>query len=377
MCPAQIPTRSSSARLFSICCAGLLLALAQPLAAQDNSELVGRKVLVIESGAELRTPEGVVWRAYLGDVFIVALAKDEWLWIDSKQGWLWNRHVVPFDSAVKRFTAAIQNEPTAEAYHARGIALLAHGETERALRDFDESIRRGPRNAGAYVNRGNAWKVGNDLTRALQDYTTAIELDPRNFLALNNRAIVRTMQRDYDGALADLEQALRLNEDYAEAYNNRGVAWREKQEFGKALADYTKAISIDPNFAAAYTNRAYVYKKQKKYELALGDYSRAAFLVPQSHPKLNDLAWMLATCPNESYRDGRRAVEQALRACELSRHRDWNSLDTLAAAYAEIGRFSTALKWARTALDLAPHNRKESIRAHLSLFEMGKPVRET
>jgi serine/threonine-protein kinase len=87
------------------------------------------------------------------------------------------------------------------------------------------------------------------------------------------------------------------------------------------------------------------------------------------------VSYLKATCPDEHYRDGKKAVENASRACELTEWKDSARLDTLAAACAESGDFESALKWQAKAIDLAADADKNSCRAHLALYQAGKPYR--
>ena len=95
---------------------------------------------------------------------------------------------------------------------------------------------------------------------------------------------------------------------------------------------------------------------------------------------INSIAWVLATVPNDSIRDGPAAVELARRAEKLTGGSEPIVLDTLAAAYAASGRFAEAVQTARKAVDLAGQQDKqpmvESIKAKLRLYEAGKPFRE-
>lgn len=77
----------------------------------------------------------------------------------------------------------------------------------------------------------------------------------------------------------------------------------------------------------------------EQYGEAILDLSEATRMAPEESPGLGHLALALATCPNEHLRDGKRAVELATKACELTRWRDFPSLQALAAAHAECGAF--------------------------------------
>lgn len=352
-------------------------------AKDDNEEdngahlrIIGRPVLITKSGAELKTRKGIVWRAYLGEVFTVAEVNDDWYWIREKGGWLWKEHTIPLDSAVDYYSRGIAARPTADAYHQRGIAYAAITDYKNAIADYSKTIELKPQYAGAYVNRGNAYRSLKDLKKALSDYSTAITLDEKNFVALNNRGLIHAANRDFDRALADYNKALGLQKDYAEAFNNRGVAWREKGDFKKAITDYTNAIKVYPKFWKAFGNRGYAAKKLGLYDAALADFSQAALLQPFEPEALNDFAWMLATCPEAKFRNGKSALKDAKKACELTENKDWNCLDTLGAAQAEVGDFDKAMDAAEKALRLAPKNKKDGIRSRIELYADSKTFRD-
>jgi tetratricopeptide (TPR) repeat protein len=66
-----------------------------------------------------------------------------------------------------------------------------------------------------------------------------------------------------------------------------------------------------------------------------------------------NLAWVLATSPDASLRDGAKAIELARKVLEHAGHANVTVLRTLAAGYAESGRFSEAIETAQQALQLA------------------------
>ncbi len=102
---------------------------------------------------------------------------------------------------------------------------------------------------------------------------------------------------------------------------------------------------------------------------------------PDDIALLNDTAWVLATNPNASIRNGAEAVELAERAVRLSDGQEPAVMGTLAAAYAEASRFPEAVQTARKALDLATQQNKQplakSIKAEMALYDSQRPCRET
>lgn len=93
---------------------------------------------------------------------------------------------------------------------------------------------------------------------------------------------------------------------------------------------------------------------------------------PNSHA---GLAWVYASCIDDSYRDGKQALESATTACELTQWKEWSSLATLAASHAELGDFGEAVRWQNKALEIAPDKEKTKMTERLDLYKSGKPYR--
>jgi tetratricopeptide (TPR) repeat protein len=180
---------------------------------------------------------------------------------------------------------------------------------------------------------------------------------------------------EFDRAIVQFSRAIRLDPKHAPSYYERGRAYVSKQAIGQALQDYDRAIRLDPTFADAYSARGYVFQViRKDYERAAKDYTRALGLDPTNARALNNLAWMWATCPIGSLRDGKKAVEYATRACKRMGYQDATYLDTLAAAHAEAGNFTEAVRWQQKLLEVAGDS--PSGKARLKLYQEGKPYRE-
>ena len=192
----------------------------------------------------------------------------------------------------------------------------------------------------AFYGRGIAYGRKGQTDRAIADYTQAIKLDPKYAGAYNNRGIAYRRKGQYDRAIADYTQAIKLNPKYAGAYNNRGYAYDDKGQYDRAIADYDKAIGLDPKYAMAYKNRGNVYLSKGDHDAAMRDYNQAIALNPHAAMH-NGIAWKLATMPDPGARNGAEAVRLAEKAVKLKDIPSYR--DTLAAAYAEAGRFDDAV----------------------------------
>ncbi len=106
---------------------------------------------------------------------------------------------------------------------------------------------------------------------------------------------------------------------------------------------------------------------------------RALAQAADSWMALNNVAWMLATCPDASIRDGERAVVLAERASQIMQDGDSEFLDTLAAAYAEAGRFpeavTTITRAAQIAADAGQREGVVRFEQRRELYQAGRPLR--
>jgi tetratricopeptide (TPR) repeat protein len=262
-----------------------------------------------------------------------------------------------------------------------GLAAAQAGNYDEAIRLYTKAIESGELSQEnlsiAYHNRGIAWDDKGDYDKAIVDYTKAIEINPRDANAYHNRGLAWQDKGDYERAIADYTRAIEVDPKYASAYYNRGLAWQDKGDYDRAIADYTRALEVDPKHASAYYNRGLAWYAKKDYVKAIADYDKAREINPKDADPYNNLAWLLATCPEGRYRDGKRAIALAQKAVALKD--DSGALDTLAAAYAEAGRFQEAIKTQERAITkLKQEGGTKDLpefEEHLASYKAGKPWR--
>jgi Flp pilus assembly protein TadD len=209
-------------------------------------------------------------------------------------------------------------------------------------------------------------------------WTHALEYGAeRSDLVHNNLGVVLARQGRIEEAMAQYAEALRLNPDHAKVHNNLGAVLIKQGKLGEALSELAVAVRLDPGNAEAHNNLGAVLVKQGRVEEAMAHYTEALRHDPDDAEVYNNRAMIWAAYPEARYRDGRRAVEAAACACELTGWKDSRILDTLAAAYAEAGEFEAAVKWQTTALDLVTDTReREDFRTRLELYRKRQPYRE-
>jgi tetratricopeptide (TPR) repeat protein len=333
-------------------------------------------VLVVTGEAEAFAGNESVGRIPPGSVLKYSKESGQWLLIPRRKGWLDRKHVVALERAIPFLDQKIKESSEPQLFHHRGIAHAELGNLAAAQSDLEQAIRLGLKDPGVYINRGTIRQRQADVAAAIADYTQALELDPRNARAYDARAGARAELGQLEASLADSNEAVRLDPQFAEAFNNRGVTHRLQGDYAAALADYTQAIEIYAGYAAALANRGYARKQLGEFAAAIEDYEKAIRLEPDAPGAHNDLAWLLATCRDETFRDAARALELASRACELTQHANADYLDTLAAAQAAGGSFDEAAATAEKALALVAEAGKPPISERLALYRAGQAFYE-
>ena len=250
------------------------------------------------------------------------------------------------------------------------------------MADYSDAIRLDPKDAFNYSCRAIVWRKKHEREKEVVDLTEAIRLEPKNLDYRVDRASSWSAQGMHAKAMADFDEAVRLEPTNPRTYFYRGIEWQKDMNLDLAIADYTKAIQLDAKYTFGYRARADAWKLKREYAKAVQDYMELLRIEPDSAAGHKNLARLLSTCADPKIRDGKRAVAEATRACELTEWNDCACLDTLAAAYAEAGDFPTAVKWQTEAIkyhDIGSERALErglGFEGRLAQFKRGQPARE-
>jgi len=207
-------------------------------------------------------------------------------------------------------------------------------------------------------------------------FTRLIDDNPRDAVALMARGKVRFEKGDHDRTIADLDRSLELAPN-SEALTIRGFAWKRKGDKERAMADFDEAIKLNPRESLAWRVRGATWAGKADYRRALADYTESLRIDPENPESLHHRAILLSACTDARYRDGKQAVEDATKACELT---EWKSplfLNGLASAHAEKGDFDSAIRWQMKAMELSPRDQSKTLQARLDQLRQGKPFRMT
>ena len=272
--------------------------------------------------------------------------------------------------------AAYARKLSAWAYNRRGEARADSGRTQEAFDDFDAAVGMESGQWRAIHNRGVSHAMLGNQEAAIADFTRTLELNPKFANAWFNRGELKYENREFVAAVQDYNQALRLAPRDAAALNSRGHALYRLRRSAEAMADYNKAIEIDPSSAAAFVNRGDLQADQGNFAQAARNYREAIQVNPSLGRAYQSAAWLMATCPEESFRNADLAIEAAQKAIELDGNTDYRYLETLAAAQANAGEFEDAIKTQEQAMETAPDAVVQVYRRRIAEFRAGRPHRE-
>jgi tetratricopeptide (TPR) repeat protein len=265
-------------------------------------------------------------------------------------------------------------------HHNLGVFLAEQGRSDEALAHFRRAVEIRPGYARAQYNLGAALREKGQTDEAIVHLQRAVDIQPDYVEAHNSLARALGQRREWDGAMEHLQRSLAIDSDQAEAHNNLANVLWNMGRLREAAAEYEEALALHPDYAAAHFNLGEVLREVGATREAMAHYRRALEIRPNFAPALDSLAWVLATSPDASLRDGVQAVVLAARAQEISGGRNSGFAATLAAAYAEAGRFPEATAAAERALRIAiaqgKPERAERLRTQVALYKAGTPYRE-
>jgi tetratricopeptide (TPR) repeat protein len=281
--------------------------------------------------------------------------------------------------------SATRAEEVARSHHSVANVLLLRQKFDEAGGHYDRAI---------------------EILNGLLGQGTRDELRRELALSFNNRGVLRRAQGKPDIALEDFAAAIQqldkatpekgiskgsagagfaqVELDAVTGFSEKNMELITRTRIKGWPAPYEAAVAramIDKNRAFALLFRGANDQARAEFEKAIEVFTRLVEregqgdLMPQFSKSLAQLAWIYATNPNDSLRNGAKAVEYALKACELTRWKVVTPIETLAAACAERGDFAQAVKWQETAMRTAPAAQQNNLAGRLALYKSGQPHR--
>jgi tetratricopeptide (TPR) repeat protein len=217
------------------------------------------------------------------------------------------------------------------------------------------------------------WK--DDMTM----WSRAVAVTQNNFVAHDSlgNSLIGTNPNQ---ALAEFQEAVNINPNCAIAQRDLAFFSFEMNHWDDGIAAFRKYLQLNPNDELNRSPLVNILLTKGHIGERVFKAVVASRLNPNSYQPLNNLAWLLATLPDAEIRNGSEAIRLAQRACELTDYKVTACIGTLAAAYAEAGRFEDAVATAQKACDLAIQNNETNLlqknQELLELYRSHKPYHE-
>lgn len=290
-----------------------------------------------------------------------------WLTVDLCAGWRLRRWVLGAVAA-GAITAMIWCANAQASSWRNSYTLWVHALACTGSNDINEG------------NLGHFFLMNGRLDEAEGHIRKAVEIKPNAEKNQNNLGMCLLNGGKAAESIAYFQRAVEINTRFVQARSNLGSALLKTGQTDEAIAHYLKSLEIDPRQAGIENNLAGAFFQKQKPGEAIAHYEKAIELSPRDVRALKNLAWVLATCPEASLRNGARGVALAERANQLSDGGDALVLVTLSAAYAEAGRFPEAIATAEKALR-STERKSDAIavrlRNQIKLFQARTPYHET
>ena len=233
-------------------------------------------------------------------------------------------------------------------------------------------------NPSSYNDRLLTFGRDDKLNQAISSLSQQIQNEPTNTSAIYNLALAYRVKGDFDKSLTLFDDYIRLIQTNDLAFKFRATIYSASGKYDEAIKDFNEGIRLNPKDAYAFANRGFAYSQKGEYKKASQDFTEAVMLDANNDEACNNLAWLRATCPMASMRDGKDAELMATKACNLTHWARWTRIDTLAAAYAEAGDFKKAINYEKMALEMNGVTKSDiaELHKHISLYEKLQPYRD-
>jgi tetratricopeptide (TPR) repeat protein len=262
-----------------------------------------------------------------------------------------------------------------------GNVLILQRRLDEAMVHYQEALKINPDYAESRDNIGNVFLVKGQMDEAIANYQKALKIRPDFAEAHFGMATALQQKGRTNEAIDHFQRTVEINPEFAEAQVNLANLLLATGRLDEAMVHYQMALTVNTNNADAHNNLGFCFFQRGRMREAFSQYQEALQIQPSNPSAQNNLAWLLATCPDASLRNGVKAVGLALQADAVNGGGNAPVLRTLAAAYAEAGRFSEAADTAQRALHLAGEQSNAKLvgqlQSELKLYQAGSPFHET
>ncbi|MFA5293261.1 MAG: tetratricopeptide repeat protein [Phycisphaerae bacterium] len=259
-------------------------------------------------------------------------------------------------------------------------SMREQGNLDDSLYYCSQAIRIMPGAVRGHLRMGYLLRQAGRLDESAREYQKCLQARPNDSNALNGLGATLSRQGKYDQAVECLAKALRIRPSYAAAHDNMGHVLAIQGKLDEAVVHLNEALRLNPDFALAHYHLGQVQMQRGEINEAVAHFDEALKLNPDWFEPMNGLSWLLAVSKNNTVHNPDKAVNLAMRACELTDYKNPEILDTLAVAYAATGDFDKAVETVQKALELCKSSKQEDLKKEienrLALYKAGEPYVE-
>ncbi len=250
---------------------------------------------------------------------------------------------------------------------------LRQSNFKAALEELNRAVVLDANNVNLLLLRAAVYQQSGEKTKALADIDRVLALKPRMPGVMRDRALLLADLGKPEEAVAQLQQLHAAQPKDSETLVQLGLLYSIAKHYRRAVEAFSTVIAEHPDQWTAYRGRADAQLNLGNRAGAVADYEQGLKLKPADPGLLNNLAWVLATAPEDKLRNGQRALRLALEACKLTDYKEDYVLSTLAAAYAEIGDFENARKWSAKSVEIGTKEHVAELKKEVDSYQARKP----
>ena len=299
------------------------------------------------------------------------------------------------DEAIELITKILEKSPSEGMYRMRAILHRSKANTDEALSDLNKAIAMAPKDPMTLLQRAEVALDRDDVKSAKEDFRVASQVAPQILnleQVIGLRSRIALLENRIPDAINDAQLLADRNPNNSFHRLRLASLYTMDDRPRKAIEVLTGLLQADPENVAALRSRGDALLSVGDHKKAIADYESAVSTVSNVDLKeadefqrqeaagiYNNLSWVLATSPIDSVRDGKRSLELAEMAAELSDYKAPHILSTLAAAFAEAGDFEKAIEWSKKSVELGDaenHEQLEQLELELESYKKGEAWRE-
>ncbi len=243
---------------------------------------------------------------------------------------------------------------------------------------YERALAVDPDHPDTLMQAARFYAAHNDLDTAEKYMHKSIEVNPANLKARSGYVDILLGQGRKDKAFEAVQSIVEQWPMHGPSHQMLAMMLTSRGDTDAAIFHYRCAIEASPDDGPTYVLLSQEYEARGQYGLVEETLTTAIERVPESHDVRNALAWLRATCPDPLYRNGREAIRLARELCRQTNYKNPSYLDTLAAAYAEIGEFEVAAKTQQKLIDAVRAANRDAPPdwvERLNLYQAGKKYR--